>query len=143
MIGCLANGVATVSSIIHQHLSSSDIIKVQQSANHYNSLLLSLRLHGTSGQLHPKVLSHNTSFRWTINYYWWGIRVWVNSDLAQSLAAGSTVPAAILSVVPPAALLVIIYAAAILWDNYECGDRGVFFDFPYLPPGSFHPTVVC
>jgi hypothetical protein len=148
----ISHNMAIVDTAISHYLSVDDIINVNVSVAHYNGLPASVRDHpsvsgigvsGSAGSRDGASAMIPDGFAWEVNWYWWGLRVWVNSDLANALGAGSAVPAALLAIVPPMAFTVVVYGAAIVFDNYMCSSRGVFLDFPYLPPGTSHPTPVC
>jgi hypothetical protein len=142
----IVNGHATTDPSINQHLAPQEIKEVKDAITYYNNIPLSKRhVSGNASitSLKTAIITPNISFQWTLNWYWWGARVWLNSPLAQSVALGYAIPAALLGAIPPVAALIALQGVSIGIEDYYCGYRGVFLDFPYPIVTGGHVTPVC
>ncbi|GHO75303.1 hypothetical protein KSD_30740 [Ktedonobacter sp. SOSP1-85] len=153
----IINGTATIDPAISQHLSTDEIAQVQNAVNHYNKLPLSTRQHPhVSGTYKPNTMSPNsTAYQWSYDWYWWGVRIWLNSPAAQNLGGamafigasiGASIGAAVggpLGVTAGAIVGLILSVGGwspTFYDN-QCGNKGVFIDINwYLQPSV---TPVC
>jgi hypothetical protein len=148
----IVNGVAVVDSNIHQHMNQSEINSVDSSVAKFNGLPSTVRhnLH-QSGTYTPKGINSCCAYRWTLNWYWWGARIWLNSSAAQNFnyamgilgaAIGAAVGAGI-GALPGAvigAVIGAIAASAAAWIDNECGNRGIFIDINWLLQVSLNPV---
>jgi hypothetical protein len=152
----MVNHLAIIDPTISQHLSANEVTLTQNAVRHYNNLPLSLRQEGRiSGNvtLAPagKVQPNCCVYQWTLNWYWWGARVWLNSPAAQNFSLAMTVIGAGLGAalgagigtVPGAVIGAILGAitgvAAAFVDN-ECGNRGIFVDINWALLVSLNPV---
>lgn len=145
---------ATIDPAISGVLSASDFALVVQSAQTYNNLPLASK--EKSGiTVTPTPASNSvtplTAYRVSYSVQWWGVRIWINSPLAQNAGIiGAVVEGAIgaavggLLGVPGAVIGGIIGgldgAMPAILDN-QCGNRGVYIDITWLLQA--HWTPVC
>lgn len=148
----IVNGIAKVDPSINQHLSKEEVSLVNSFVAKFNSLPPTIRhnLH-RSGTYVPNGINACCAYKWTLNWYWWGARIWLNSSAAQNFnyalgilgaAIGAAVGAGI-GAIPGAVIGAIIGAvaasAAAFIDN-ECGNRGIFIDINWLLQVSLVPV---
>ena len=154
----IVNGSATIDPQLNKYVNADELALVQQSITRYNNLPLTLRQHPhlsgsyTPGGTHPNtIVGGYKSYRWAIDAYWWGVRMWINTYAAQNFnlflaIAGGGVGAAIggiIGTIPGAIIGAIagaIVGSAASWVDNECGQRGVFIDINWLDQVSLNPV---
>lgn len=143
----ITSNTATIDPQIQTVLSADEIALVKDAVNHYNKLPLTTRQHpsatGTStvntNSTQEGVTIRATALQWRYDTYWWGVRLWISSGIAQDLGilggvVGGAIGGAIgtaLGAAPGAVIGAIIGgitgSTTALLDN-NCGNQGVFID---------------
>jgi hypothetical protein len=151
----VVNGSATIDSRINQTLSQDEVVLVNQAVAKFNSLPSTFRLHPQlSGTSNLKNVQPNGSwgaFRWTLNVYWWGVRLWINSPAAQSFpyfwaVVGGTIGAAVGGLIggvlggAVGALIGSLPSGVVAIEDNYCGNRGIFIDVSWLTHVSITPV---
>lgn len=155
----VVNNIATIDPHLTTYLSATEIALVRQSVAHYNNIPLTLRQHPhlsgsytfTGGVHSNTIVGSYKSYRWTIDVYWWGVRMWINSPFAQNFGGvmaivGGAIGGSIGNIVGAGAGAVIgaILGGVAGWltayyDN-ECGNRGAFIDVNWFIQVSANPV---